>query len=76
VKSWTVENWERWEEEEPEWFNDAWKAGVDDDMIPPGSLRKMNAGGSARRRSSLGDILGGGARVAPEEGGEEQAVTE
>jgi hypothetical protein len=65
VKAWTMENWERWEEEKPEWFNDAWKAGVDDSMIPPASLRKLNGGGSERRRSSLGDILGVGARVAP-----------
>jgi hypothetical protein len=61
VKQYTMENWERWEEEKPEWFNDAFKAGIDDDMIPPESLRKLN-GGSQRRRSSLGDLLGGGGR--------------
>ena len=60
VKAWTLENWERWEEEKPEWFNDAWKSALDDDMIPPASLRKMDGGGP-RRRSSLGAILGGGA---------------
>jgi hypothetical protein len=58
VKAWTLENWERWEEEKPEFFNDAFKATVDDDMIPPASLRKLNAG-SSRRRSSLGDLMGG-----------------
>jgi hypothetical protein len=72
VKAWTMENWERWEEEKPVWFNDAWKSTLDDDMIPPASLRKMN-GGSQRRRSSLGDILGGGVRVAPVAGGGENA---
>jgi hypothetical protein len=72
VKTWTLENWERWEEEKPEWFNDAWKSGLDDDMIPPESLRKLMGGGSARRRSSLGDLLGGGPRVAPVGGGGEQ----
>ena len=72
VKAWTLENWERWEEEKPAFFNDAWKAQVDDDMIPPASLRKLNGGGSARRRSSLGDVLGA-ARVAPTAGGEDQA---
>jgi hypothetical protein len=72
VKSWTVENWERWEEEEPEWFNDAWKAGVDDDMILPESLRRLNGGGNERRRSSLGDVLRG-ARVVPTAGGEDRA---
>jgi hypothetical protein len=60
VKAWTLENWDRWEEEKPAWFNDAWKMSVDDDMIPPASLRKMN--GSERRRSSLGDMMGGSAR--------------
>ena len=69
VKTWTLENWERWEEEKPEFFNDAWKANVDDDMIPPASLRRLNGGASARRRSSLGDLLGGRARVEPIAGG-------
>jgi hypothetical protein len=71
VKAWTLENWERWEEEKPSWFGDAFRASVDDDMIPPASLRKLNAGGSQRRRSSLGDVLGVGARVAPVAGGGE-----
>jgi hypothetical protein len=70
VKAWTLENWERWEEEKPEWFTDAWKSSVDDDMIPPASLRKLN-GASSRRRSSLGDMLGGGTRVAPVAGDRE-----
>jgi hypothetical protein len=72
VKAWTMENWERWEEEKPDWFNDAFKASVDDDMIPPASLRKLNGGESARRRSSLGDVLGVGARVTPVGGGDAQ----
>jgi hypothetical protein len=72
VKAWTVENWERWEEEKPAWFNDAFKSAIDDDLIPPASLRRMN-GESKRRRSSLGDLLGGGGRVAPVGGGEERA---
>jgi hypothetical protein len=71
VKAWTMENWERWEEEKPAFFNGAFKASVDDDMIPPESLRKLNGGGSERRRSSLGDVLGVGARVAPIDGGGE-----
>jgi hypothetical protein len=69
VKAWTMENRERGEEEKPAFFNDAFKASVDDDMIPPSSLRELNGGGSERRRSSLGDILGG-ARVSPVAGGE------
>jgi hypothetical protein len=76
VKTWTLENWERWGEEKPRWFTDAWKRKVDDDMIPPASLRRMNGGGElSRRRSSFGEQIfgdvvdggerGGGARVAP-----------
>ena len=59
VKAWTLENWERWEEEKPEWFNDAFKASVDDGMIPADALVQMKMqGGGSRRRSSLGDVLG------------------
>ena len=73
VKAWTMENWERWEDEKPPFFTDAWKASVDDDMIPPANLRKLMKGGaSSRRRSSLGDILGAGTRVAPVISGREE----
>jgi hypothetical protein len=65
VKAWTLENWERWEEEKPTWFTDAWKRNLDDDMIPAESLRRMNDGGIVRSRSSFGNVLGVGARVAP-----------
>jgi hypothetical protein len=34
VKAWTLGEWERWEQEKPAWFTDAWKDKVDDDMIP------------------------------------------
>jgi hypothetical protein len=61
VKQFTMENWERWEEEKPAWFNDNFKASLDDAMIPAASLRKLN-GADGRRRSSLGDLLGGGER--------------
>jgi hypothetical protein len=71
VKAWTLENWERWEEEQPTWCTDAWKSSVDDDMVPPASLVRMKGGGVQRRRSSLGDLLGGGTKVAPVGGGQE-----
>ena len=70
VKQWCLDNWELWEEEKPAWFNDAFKASVDDDMIPKRVVASMNGGGS-RRRSTVGERLGlaggttpGGARVA------------
>jgi hypothetical protein len=73
VKAWTLENWERWEEEKPIWFTDGWKAQVDDDMIPAESLARMNGQGVIRRRSSFGGVGGVGGRVVPVErnGGEE-----
>jgi hypothetical protein len=67
VKAYTLENWERWEEEKPAFFTAAFKASVDDDMIPPASLRGL--GGPSRRRSSLGDALGGGGAGGGGEGG-------
>ena len=71
VKDWTMENWERWEAEKPSFFNDAFRAAVDDDMIPVESLRGMKGEGGRRRRSSLRDLLGGTDRVAPVAGEEE-----
>ncbi|GMI32456.1 hypothetical protein TeGR_g7304 [Tetraparma gracilis] len=66
VKAWTLENWERWEEDAPEWFSDHFRAAVDDDMIPPASLARLKGGGGGeRRRSSLGDLLGASAKVLP-----------
>lgn len=34
IKTRTLENWSRWEEEKPAWFTDAWIDGVDHDFIP------------------------------------------
>jgi hypothetical protein len=67
VKEWVLENWEIWEEEEPDWFTDpAWKALVDDDMIPTSRLGELG-GKKNRRRASASNLLtirgaGGGLR--------------
>jgi hypothetical protein len=45
VRVWVETNWERWEEEKPEWFNDAMKARVPVEYIP--------INGDARRRESV-----------------------
>ena len=59
VKHWTTENWERWEEDKPLWFNGAFKASVDDDMIPVALLARMHGVvGGERKRSSVGEQLG------------------
>lgn len=74
VREWCLDGWETWEEEEPWWFNDAWKARVDEDMIPGDSLDRLKGEGGKRRRSSIGDLFrgagkeeggGGGRRVVP-----------
>jgi hypothetical protein len=45
VKNWVESNWERWEEEKPDWFTDQIKAAVPEEFIP--------ATGGARRRESV-----------------------
>ena len=34
IAQWVRENWETWNEEQPEWFTDRVKASVPQDMIP------------------------------------------
>lgn len=45
LKKWVGENWAKWEQEEPDWFNDANKAYVPVEFIP--------TTGEARRRESV-----------------------
>jgi hypothetical protein len=45
IKKWVEINWAKWEEEQPEWFTDVWKATVPVDFIPQD--------GDARRRESV-----------------------
>jgi hypothetical protein len=45
IKKWVGINWAKWEEEQPEWFTDVFKARVPVDFIP--------ADGNARRRESV-----------------------
>jgi hypothetical protein len=74
VKEWFLENWNRWEEEQPEWFDPVLKRDVDDDFIPRVALERIKiADGGTRRRSSLAERMGGGdrrrssiAQIAPE----------
>jgi hypothetical protein len=63
MKEFVLENWEGWEEEKPEFFTEAFKKRVPDDMLPPAELRwQKGAGGGHRRKSSLGELMGGSAR--------------
>ena len=67
VKEWVQANWYRWEEEKPEWWTDAMKGSIPNDMLPAPALKEEEKkGGGERRRSSLRDIMavgGGSAEV-------------
>ena len=67
VRVWTLENWGRWEEEQPEWFDEGFFGKVDDEMIPVDALRRMNGHSGGRRRSSIGDVFGGGVEASVRE---------
>ena len=45
VKDWVEANWDRWEEEKPDWFDNAMRASVPIEYIP--------GAGDARRRESV-----------------------
>ena len=34
IKPWTINNWNRWEEEKPAWFTDKWIEAVPNEYIP------------------------------------------
>ncbi|GMI13994.1 hypothetical protein TrLO_g2094 [Triparma laevis f. longispina] len=82
IESWVREEWERFEEEKPEWFTDHWKELVRDYMIPGkgGSFRESGGEAEAeaelavlRRRSTKGKR---GSKVVPAgvDGGEKDAT--
>jgi hypothetical protein len=60
VRDWVTQNWNRWEEEQPVWFTEAWKSRVPDEWLPRKELVRQSArGGGKRRRSSLiNDVMG------------------
>jgi hypothetical protein len=56
VKAWVEANWVRWEEEKPEWFDDAMRARVPVEYIPGAASRRKE---SARRASVDAEAEGG-----------------
>jgi hypothetical protein len=63
VKAWVLDGWEEWEDTSPEWFTDVFKSSLDDDWLSEAELtRQKAAGGGQRRRSSLGELMGGSVR--------------
>ena len=55
VAEWLVANWDRWEQDKPDWFNTLFIEAVDDDIMPARVLArlKQEAEGGIRRRSSF-----------------------
>ena len=51
VKRWLDENWERWEEERPEWFTAKLISKIPADLLPESALASM--GGVKGRRKSI-----------------------
>jgi hypothetical protein len=52
VRSYTFANWERWEREKPQWFDENFKANVNDSFIPKkvlDELKRKSVGGKRRR---------------------------
>ena len=59
VKTWVHENWWRWKVERPDWYTDAWIAGVPLDMIPSDeNVRNMQTEIRNRRASLRVGVLG------------------
>jgi hypothetical protein len=56
VKSWVEANWERWEEEKPEWLTDAMRARIPVEYIPTRDARTRES----VRRASVDDAAEGG----------------
>jgi hypothetical protein len=64
MKEFVMENWDGWEEERPEFFTEAFKKRVPDDMLPRIELRRQTiAGGGQRRQSSFGEMLRASGRL-------------
>ncbi|GMI00288.1 hypothetical protein TrLO_g11347 [Triparma laevis f. longispina] len=59
LKPWTLKNWDRWEEERPAWFTDAWIECVPNEYIPYDfrvKYKKTKGRVEIRRRSSLAQV--------------------
>ncbi len=66
VEEWVKDNWERWNEEQPEWFTDVVKKRIPEDMIP-------NDNEDGREGSSTSDKGKDGERVTAMAGKRKQS---
>jgi hypothetical protein len=74
VKAWTLENWERWEEEKPEWFTPVIRATAPDEYIPPRFLVELGGFNRERRGSAVLSVRESMRRLSfSDEGGERGA---
>jgi hypothetical protein len=65
AKVWVQDNWGTWEDEQPEFFTEAWKSRIPDDWLSTTELmRQKMAGGGERRRSSFAGLMEGSVRRA------------
>ena len=84
VRDFTLANWERWEEEKPEWWTQKLKARVPDRFMPVQSVVALGGVGRERRgsaglteveaaelRGSIGRLSFGGGGLEGGEGGTE-----
>ena len=68
IKPWTINNWNRWEEEKPAWFTDKWIESVPNEYIPfewrvkyKKTKGRVDDSQLQRRRSSISvrELVGG-----------------
>jgi hypothetical protein len=64
MKDWVQTNWEQWEDEQPQWFSEYFKASVDEEWLTPEELRRQKrlGGGQRRRSSAFVGLIGEGGR--------------
>ena len=55
LMKWMNENWDRWEEEKPEWFNAKLIEKIPAEMLPVKVLKKL--GGEEKRRDGLKSLM-------------------
>ncbi|GMH76585.1 hypothetical protein TrLO_g11870 [Triparma laevis f. longispina] len=65
VAVWVKEGWASWEEENPDWFTDKWKAKVPENMKPTKKMALRVEKGASERQAEVEFEFGGG-------GGEEK----
>jgi len=66
LMKWIDENWEKWEEEKPDWFTASAVASIPEDMLPV-RVKKKLGGTKQERRNSLNKQIAEEAKAKKEE---------